>query len=152
MKVIANNKKASHEYFLSDTYECGIVLKGTEIKSIRAGKVSIADAFARVSNGEVYIVNMHISKYSQGSQFNHDETRSRKLLLHKKQIIKISNKINQDALTLVPTKVIMEKGLCKIEIALAKGKKNYDKRQSLKEKDSKRQIAKGIKDSYQSQV
>ncbi|MBN2605613.1 MAG: SsrA-binding protein SmpB [Bacilli bacterium] len=148
MKIIASNKKASHEYFLLDTYECGIVLKGTEIKSVRAGKVSIADSFARINNGEVFLVNMHISKYDHGNQFNHDETRSRKLLLHKKQIIKISNKINQDALTLIPTKVFMEQGLCKIEIALAKGKKNYDKRQSLKEKDSQRQIEKSLKDNY----
>jgi len=148
MKIIASNKKASHEYFLLDTYECGIVLKGTEIKSVRAGKVSIADSFARISNGEVFIVNMHISKYDHGNQFNHDETRSRKLLLHKKQIIKISNKVNQDALTIIPTKVMMEQGLCKIEIALAKGKKNYDKRQSLKEKDSQRQIEKSLKDHY----
>ena len=148
MKVIATNKKASYEYYLLDKYECGIVLKGTEIKSVRAGKVNIGDAFARIRNEEVFLVNMHISKYNHGNIFNHDETRSRKLLLHKNQIKKLEKKINQDNLTLVATKVYLEQGLCKIELALAKGKKNYDKRQSLKEKDSLRRVEKTLKERY----
>ncbi len=148
MKIISKNKKAMHDYFLTDKYECGIVLKGTEIKSIRAAKVSIKDAYARIKGTEIFIVNMHISKYNHGNIFNHEETRTRKLLLHKKEIIKITNKVNQDALTLIPTLVYLENGLCKIEIALAKGKKNYDKRQVLKEKDANRRMEKAIKESY----
>ena len=148
MKIIAKNKKASYNYFLSDTFEAGIVLKGTEIKSVREGKISIGDSYCIIRNEQIYIVNMHISKYKHGNQFNHDETRSRKLLLRKRQIIKLNNKITQDDQTIVPTKVYIEKGLCKVEIALAKGKKNYDKRQSLKEKDAKRNIAKSLKERY----
>ena len=147
MKIIATNKKANHEYFLHEKYECGIVLKGTEIKSIREGKVNIKDSYALIRNEEAFIMNMHISKYKQGNIFNHDETRSRKLLLNKREIIKINNKINQEAMTLVPTKVYMERGLCKVEISLAKGKKTYDKRQSLKEKDTKRRLDKVLKDT-----
>ncbi len=148
MKIVATNKKASHDYFLLTKYEAGIVLKGTEIKSVRANKVNISDSYARIKDGEIFLVNMHISKYSHGNVFNHDETRSRKLLLHKKEIIRISNKLNQDSLTLVPTKVYIERGLCKVQIALAKGKKNYDKRQSLKEKDSLRRVEKTLKERY----
>ena len=147
MKLIAQNKKASHDYFLHDKFECGIVLLGTEIKSVRAGKVNIKDSYALVRNEEMYLLNMHITKYDHGNRFNHDETRSRKLLLHKKQIIKIMNKVNQEAMTIVPIKVYLEKGLCKVEIALAKGKKNYDKRQSLKEKDSQKRMDKILKDN-----
>ncbi len=147
MKLIAQNKKASHDYFLLEKYECGIVLKGTEIKSIREGKVNIKDSYAVIRNEQAYLLNMHISKFKQGNIFNHDETRSRKLLLHKKQIIKINNKVMQDALTLVPTKVYLENGLAKVEIALAKGKKQFDKRQSLKEKDTKRRLDKVMKDA-----
>ena len=148
MKIITTNKKASHDYYLLDKYECGIVLKGTEIKSIRANKVNIVDSYARIKDGEIFLVNMHISKYNHGNIFNHDETRSRKLLLHKKEIIRITNKINKDSLTLVPTKVYLEHGLCKVEIALAKGKKSYDKRQSLKEKDAMRRVEKTLKERY----
>ena len=148
MKIISKNKKAMHEYFLTDKYECGIVLKGTEIKSIRAAKVSIKDAYARIKGNEIFIVNMHIAKYNHGNIFNHEETRTRKLLLHKKEIIKITNKVNQESLTLIPTLVYLEKGLCKIEIAIAKGKKNYDKRQVLKEKDANRRMEKAMKENY----
>jgi len=148
MKIIARNKKASHDYFLLDKYECGIVLKGTEIKSVRATKVSIVDAYARVRNGEISIVNMHISKYDHGNLFNHEETRTRKLLLHKKEIIRIANKLKKEGLTLIPTKVYLERGLCKIELVLAKGKKNYDKRQSLKEKDALRRVEQTLKERY----
>lgn len=148
MKIISKNKKAMHDYYLLDKYECGIVLKGTEIKSIRAAKVSIKDAYARIKGTEIFIVNMHIAKYNHGNIFNHDETRSRKLLLNKKEIVKITNKVNQESLTLIPTLVYLERGLCKIEIALAKGKKNYDKRQVLKQKDADRRMAKAMKENY----
>ena len=148
MALIANNKKAHHDYFLDDKFECGIVLKGTEIKSVRAGKVNIKDSYCLIRNEEMVIMNMHISKYDHGNKFNHDETRSRKLLLHKKQIIKIQNKVNQGGLTIVPLKVYIEKGLCKVEIAIGKGKKNYDKRQSLKEKDVQKRLNKVMKDRF----
>jgi len=148
MKIISKNKKAMHDYFLLDKYECGVVLKGTEIKSVRAAKVSIKDAYARIKDNEIFIVNMHIAKYNHGNIFNHEETRTRKLLLHKKEIIKITNKVNQESLTLIPTLVYLEKGLCKIEISIAKGKKNYDKRQVLKEKDANRRMEKAMKESY----
>lgn len=148
MKVMATNRKARHDYFIEDTYEAGIVLKGTEIKSIRAGKVNIADAYVLIRNEEAVIMNMHISKYEQGNQFNHDETRSRKLLLHKKEIIKIFNKIQRDNLTCIPLSVYIDKGLCKVEIAMAVGKKKYDKRQALKEKDQQSRIKKVLKNNY----
>ena len=148
MKIIARNKKASFNYFLLDTFQAGIVLHGTEIKSVRANKVSIQDAYCIVRNEEMFIVNMHIAKYSHGNIFNHDETRQRKLLLHKKQIIKLHNRIMQENLTIVPTKVYIEKGLAKVEIAVAKGKKNYDKRQSIKEKDDKRNMERRMKERY----
>ncbi len=148
MKIISRNKKASYNYFLLDSFEVGIVLQGTEIKSVRANKVNIGDAYCIIRNEEMFIVNMHIAKYDHGNIFNHDETRQRKLLLHKKQIIKIHNKVMQENLTIVPTKVYMEKGLCKVEIALAKGKKNYDKRQSIKERDDKRNIDRRLKERY----
>ncbi len=148
MKIIANNKKAFHDYHILDKYECGIVLKGTEIKSVRATKVNIKDSYCLVRNGEIFVMNMHISKFKQGNIFNHDETRSRKLLLHKKEIRKIDQKVAQDSLTIVPLKVYIEKGLAKVEIALAKGKKNYDKRQSLKEKDMKKRVDQTLKARY----
>lgn len=148
MKIIAKNKKASYNYFILDAFEAGIVLQGTEIKSVRANKVNIVDAHCIIRRDEMFIVNMHIGKYAQGNIFNHDETRQRKLLLHKKEIVKINNKMMQNSLTVVPLKVYMEKGLCKVEIALAKGKKNYDKRQSLKEKDDKRNLARSMKERY----
>ena len=148
MKIIAKNKKASFNYFLLDTFEAGIVLQGTEIKSVRANKVNIVDAHCIIRKDEMFIVNMHIAKYDHGNLFNHDETRQRKLLLHKKQIVKLHSKMMQESLTVVPIKVYMEKGLCKVEIALAKGKKNYDKRHSLKEKDDKRNMARKMKERF----
>jgi len=148
MKLIASNKKANHDYFLSDNLEVGIVLKGTEIKSIREGKVNIKDSYCLIRDGQMVIMNMHISKYNHGNIFNHDETRSRRLLLHKKEIIKMQNKVNQQGLTIVPLKVYIDKGLCKLEIALGKGKKNYDKRQSLKEKDVGKRLNKIMKERY----
>ncbi len=145
MNVIARNKQASHLYFLEDRFEAGIVLRGTEIKSIREGKVSIKDAHVRVKNDEAFIINMHVAKYKQANQFNHDETRTRKLLMHKREIVKLGSKIQRENYTLVPTMIYIDKGICKIEIALAKGKKLHDKRQSIKEKDVKRRMEKNMK-------
>ena len=146
MKLIAQNKKASHDYFILDTFEVGIVLQGTEIKSIRQGKVSIKDAYARVSNGELFLVNMHVSKYKQGNIFNHDETRERKLLMGKRDIIRLGTKIKTEGLTLIPTKIYLKEGLCKLELALCKGKKLYDKRETKKREDMKRRVEKTLKD------
>lgn len=148
MNIVAKNKKASFNFQILTKYEAGIVLQGTEIKSVRANKVQIADSYCIIRNNELYIVNMHISKYDHGNIFNHDETRQRKLLMHKREIIKMNNKLMLEDLTIVPLKVYFEGGLCKVEVALAKGKNNYDKRQSLKEKDAKRNLAKTLKERY----
>ena len=148
MKIIATNKKAAHDYFILDTYEAGIVLHGTEIKSVRENKVNIKDAYCLIKNEELFVINMHIAKYKEGNIFNHQETRTRKLLMHKKEIIRIFNKLQGENLTIIPIKVYFEQGLCKVEIAIAKGKKQYDKRQTLKEKDAKRDIEKNLKNQY----
>ncbi len=143
MKIISKNKKAYHDYFIEDTFEAGIVLSGTEIKSIRAGRVNISDAYVRTTrNNEAFIINMHIAKFKQGNQFNHEETRERKLLLHKSEIVKLRSKTKRDSLTIVPTKVYLSRGRAKLEIGLARGKKKYDKRRDLKEKDIKRRLQK----------
>lgn len=143
IKIIALNRKASFNYFLSDFTECGIVLKGTEIKSLRNKGCSIGDAYIVIREKEMEVINMHISIYEQGNIFNHDPLRNRKLLLHKKEIIYFENKIKQEGYTIVPTKVYFLKGKCKVEIALGKGKKNYDKRESIKQRDLQRELAKG---------
>jgi SsrA-binding protein len=145
MKIIARNKKATYNYFVETKFEAGIVLKGTEIKSIRANKVSIQDSYVRIKNEEAFIINMHIAKYKEGNIFNHEETRTRKLLLHKKEIIKLSNALNIERKTIIPVSVYLKEGLAKIEIAIATGKKLYDKRQSLKEKDQTKRMQKNIK-------
>ena len=128
-----NNRKAKFDYQIFDTYEAGIVLTGTEIKSIRQGNCNLKDSYVVIRNGEAYIINMHISHYEEGNIFNHEETRTRKLLLHKKEILKLNDKIRIEGYTLVPLKLYFVKNKAKIQVALAKGKKNYDKRQTLKE-------------------
>jgi SsrA-binding protein len=146
MKILANNKKVGHDYYILETFECGIVLKGTEIKSIRLGKFSINEAYVKISNDfQAYIINMHVAKYEQGNIFNHKETRNKKLLLSKREIIKLSQKLKLEGLTLVPTKVYLNEGLCKIEIALCKGKKLYEKHESQREKDATKRMEKVIK-------
>ena len=132
------NRKASHDYFIKDTIEVGIELKGTEIKSIRNGSVNINDAYARIKNYEVYLTNMYIAKYEEGNRFNHDERRERKLLLHKNEIIKLEHTITTQRYTLIPLKLYFKKNKVKIELGVCQGKKLYDKRESLKEKDLKR--------------
>ncbi len=147
IKIIAENKKASFDYFLEVRYEAGIVLLGTEIKSIRNNACNLKDSYAIIKNNEMFLLNMHISEYKHGNVFNHEPLRTRKLLLHKKEILKIQLKMKQEGYTLVPTKLyINDSGKVKIEIALAKGKHNYDKRESIKEKDQKRNIQRHYKD------
>ncbi len=139
------NRKARFNYEIIDTIECGIVLKGTEIKSIRAGKANIKDSYGIIKNNEVYILNMHISTYENGGVFNHDETRTRKLLLHKNQILKLKNKLELDGFTLVPLKLYFVNGRAKIELGLCRGKKIYDKRESSKKRDIERELKKQYK-------
>ena len=145
--VEIKNKKASFDYFIEDTYEAGIVLKGTEIKSIRKGSANLKDSYARIKNNEVFLTNMFISIYEEGNRFNHDERRERKLLLNKKEIYKLRDKTEKEGYSLVPVKLYLKDGKAKILLGVAKGKKNYDKRQSLKEKDIKRDLDK-IKAQY----
>ena len=144
-KIICQNKKAHHEYFIEETYECGIVLQGTEIKSIRLGKTSINEAYCHVQKGEMFIEGMHIAKYEQGNIFNHDPERKRKLLLHRREILKLNNQVLREGYTLVPLSVYIENGKCKIELAVAKGKKLFDKRETLKEKTLKQEQEKHFK-------
>lgn len=139
-KIIANNKKARHEYFLEERIEAGIVLKGTEVKSVRQGKVSVKEAFCHIENGELFIDNMHISPYKEGNQFNVDPIRRRKLLVHKKQIHKLIGQTKEKGYTIVPVQIYLSKGKVKVEIALAKGKKLYDKRESIAKRDSERRM------------
>ena len=136
------NKKAPFDYFIEDTYECGIVLTGTEIKSIRKGSANLKDSYARIKNGEVFLTNMFISTYDEGNRFNHDERRERKLLLHKKEIYKIKNKVEKEGYSLIPVKLYLICGKAKILLGVAKGKKLYDKRQAIKEKDVRRNLEK----------
>jgi SsrA-binding protein len=145
-KVVAQNKKANHDYFIEETYEAGIVLQGTEIKAIRAGKINLRDSFARIQKGEVYLYNAHVSPYEQGNRFNHDPLRTRKLLLHKKQITKLIGETKEAGVTLVPIKVYLKNGFAKVLIGLGKGKKHYDKREDLKSKEAKRDIERAFRD------
>lgn len=145
MKLIANNKKAYHDYFFLETYEAGIALHGTEVKSLRMGKCSIKEAFIRVENEEVYVYGMHISPYEKGNIFNKDPLRVRKLLLHKSEIRKLLGKTKEKGMTLVPLKVYFKDSLVKVEIGLAKGKKLYDKRQDIAKKDQQREAQRDFK-------
>ncbi len=140
IKPVAQNRKARHEYFIEDTYECGLALVGTEVKSVRAGKCNLKDAYARVENGEIFIKGMHISPYEQGNIFNRDPFRERKLLMHKREIIKLKRLSEADGYSLIPLQLYLKDGLVKLELAVAKGKKLYDKRQSIAERDAKRDV------------
>ena len=144
-KMIANNKKAYHDYFILDTYEAGIVLHGTEVKSLRMGKCSIKEAFVRIENGEVFVYGMHISPYEKGNIFNKDPLRVKKLLMHRYEINKLMGKIKEKGLTLVPLKVYFKGSLVKVEIGLARGKKLYDKREDIAKKDQRREAEKEFK-------
>ena len=145
IKLIANNKKAYHDYFIEDKYEAGISLAGTEVKSLRQGKCSIKDSFIRIEKGEVFIYGMHISPYEKGNIFNRDPLRPKKLLMHRAEINKITGKIAEKGLTLVPLKVYLKGSLVKVEVGLARGKKLYDKRQDIAKKDVRREAEKDFK-------
>lgn len=145
---MAVNRKARHDYELFDRYEAGLVLTGTEIKSIRRGKVQMKDSYVSIKDGEAFIKGMHISPYEFGNRFNHEETRDRKLLLHKNEIRKLDQATRTKGFTLVPVRIYLQKGLAKMEIALAKGKNLHDKRESARERDVKREIAKAMKNNY----
>ena len=139
------NRKARYEYEILETFEAGLVLKGTEIKSIREGKANIKDSYGIIKNNEAYILNIHISPYEQGNIFNHEETRTRKLLLHKKEILKLKSKLELEGLTLITLKVYFVKNKAKLELGLARGKKLYDKRETIKKRDVERQLQKNYK-------
>jgi SsrA-binding protein len=146
MANIYKNRKASHEYIFIQTYEAGIVLMGTEIKSIREGKLNFLDSFGKVENNELWLYSLHISPYEKGNIFNHNATRKRKLLLHHREIMRIASKVAEQGMTIVPIEIYMnEQGKCKIKIALAKGKHSFDKRESLHEKDRQRDTARQLK-------
>ena len=142
------NRQAKYNYEILETYEAGIVLTGTEIKSLRNGNANIRDSYAIIKEGEIYLLNMHISHYDEGNIFNHSETRTRKLLLHKKEILKLKNKIDLNGYTIVPLKIYFVKRHAKVLIGLAKGKKDYDKRETIKERDINREIKKNMKSNF----
>ncbi|GAA0352703.1 SsrA-binding protein [Bacillus horti] len=144
--MVAQNKKARHDFHIEETYEVGIVLTGTEIKSIRSGKANLKDSFARINNGEVYLINMHISPYEQGNRYNHDPLRTRKLLMKKKEISKLIGLTKEQGLSLIPLRMYLKGGFAKLELALAKGKKLYDKREDLKRKDAQRDIQRAFRE------
>ena len=145
VKLIANNKKAFHDYFIEDKYEAGIALFGTEIKSLRMGKCSVKESYIRIENGEAFIFGMHISPYEKGNIFNKDPLRTRKLLLHKQEIRKLNGKLTAQGYTVVPLQVYLKGSLVKVEIGLAKGKKLYDKRQDIAKKDARREAERDFK-------
>ncbi|ATP41707.1 SsrA-binding protein [Solibacillus sp. R5-41] len=145
-KVIAQNKKANHDYFIEETIEAGMVLTGTEIKSVRASKVQLKDSYVRLRNGEAWIINMHVSPFDQGNRFNHDPLRERKLLLHKKQIGQLVGAVKRDGYTIVPLKMYIKDGYAKLLIGTGKGKKDYDKRNDMRKKEAKRDMERVFKD------
>lgn len=148
-KVLAQNKKANHDYFIEETIEAGMVLTGTEIKSVRNSRVQLKDSYVRIRGGEAYIANMHISAFEQGNRFNHDPLRERKLLLHKKQISELIGAVKRDGYTIIPLKMYIKDGYAKLLIGIGKGKKSYDKRDDLKKKEAKRDVERAFKASNQ---
>jgi SsrA-binding protein len=145
MKIISQNRKAYHDYYIEESYEAGIALTGTEIKSIRAGRVNLSDGFARPDDGELWLFNTHIAKYDPGSRANHEPTRPRKLLLHRRQISELTGKSAQRGYTLIPLKLYLKNGVAKVEIGLAKGKKLYDKRETMARRDADQRIDRALK-------
>jgi SsrA-binding protein len=146
IKIIASNKKAFHDFFIDEVYEAGLVLTGTEVKSLRQAKVNLKESFCRVKDGEVFINNMHISPYEHGGNENPDPTRVRKLLLHREEIVKLTRKVEEKGLSLVPTKIYFKDSRAKLEIGVGRGKKLHDKRETLKRKEADREMAKAVKD------
>ncbi|HTG80503.1 MAG TPA: SsrA-binding protein SmpB [Geobacteraceae bacterium] len=147
-KLICNNKKAYHDYFIEEKFEAGMVLKGTEVKSLRQGKANLNDSFAMVKSGEAFIHNLHISPYDFGNRENQDPDRMRKLLLHKKEIVRLFGKVREQGYSLVPLRLYFKDGMVKVEMGLAKGKKLYDKREDMKKKDHKRDVAQAMKERH----
>ena len=146
IKIVCENRKARHDFFIHETYEAGLSLQGTEVKSLRAGRANLKDSYAVVKNGEIFVEHMHISPYEQGNIFNHDPLRPRKLLLHKTEIVKLFSQTREKGYTLVPLKIYFKHGRAKLELALASGKHNYDKRADLQAKAAKRDVERALKD------
>lgn len=146
IKIAAENRKARHDYHIHETYEAGLALTGTEVKSLRAGKANLKDSYARIDNGELFLHNLHISPYEQGNRFNHEPLRVRKLLMHRYEINKLLGKIKEKGFTLIPLKLYFTRGKVKVELALTTGKKTYDKRHDLAEKDAKRDMDREMRD------
>jgi SsrA-binding protein len=143
-KIIATNRKASHDYFLLDRIEAGIALKGTEIKSLRAGQVSLREAFVQIEDQEAWLMNAHIAPYDPASHFNHDPKRRRRLLLHRREILRLDDKVRQRGFTIIPTKMYLKEGRAKVEIALARGKRQYDKRRAIAKRDAEREMERSL--------
>ena len=148
VKVLAQNKKAFHEYFVEDKYECGIVLVGTEVKSIRAGRVNLKDSYVKIKRGEAFVIGMHISPYEKGNIFNRDPFRERKLLLHKAELRRLARASQEQGFSIIPLSMYLKDGLVKMEIATAKGKKLYDKRESLAKRDAEREMERKLREKY----
>ncbi len=149
IKVVATNRKAFHEYFISDTFEAGLALVGSEIKSIRAGRVSLQDGYVSFEQGEAWLVNVHIAPYDPASRQNHDPKRRRKLLLHRREIDRLAGKVQEKGFTVIPTRLYLKDGRAKVEIGLAKGKRLYDKREAIAKRDSQRQVDRALKEQYE---
>ncbi len=145
-KILAQNRRARHLYFIEDQYEAGIVLQGTEVKSVRAGRANLKDSYARVDGGELFLYNMHISPYEPGNRFNHEPLRVRKLLMHRREINRLTGYVQEKGYTLVPLSIYLSGGKIKVELALARGKKDFDKRRSIAEKDAQREMERAFKD------
>jgi len=145
-KIVTENRKARHDFHILETYEAGLALTGTEVKSLRSGKANLQDSYARVENAELLLYNMHVSPYDQGNRFNHEPKRKRKLLMHKREIIRLLGKTREKGLALIPLKVYFKNGYAKVELALAKGKKSYDRREDMAARDAKRDIDRALKD------
>ena len=148
MKILTKNKRAFHEYEILETFEAGIALQGTEVKSVKNGQINLRDAYVKIMNGEAVLINCHISHYEQGNRANHDETRTRKLLLHKKEILKLASKVNEQGLSIIPLKVYLKGNYVKLELGLARGKKAYDKRETLRRKEQEREAQRALKQRY----
>ena len=146
VRVVCENRRARHDYFIHETFEAGIELKGTEVKSLRAGRANLQDSYAEVKGGEVFVEHMHISPYEQGNIFNHEPLRRKKLLLHKREILRLFGKTRERGFTLIPLKIYFKRGRAKLELALASGKHNYDRRAALHERDAQREIERALKE------
>ena len=151
-KIVTENRKARHDYHILETYEAGLALAGTEVKSLRLGRANLQDSYARVENAELLLYNMHVSPYDQGNRFNHEPKRKRKLLMHKREIMRLLGKTREKGLALIPLKVYFKRGYAKVELALAKGKKTYDRREDMAARDAKRDIDRAMKDRFRNRV